>query len=346
MNKVLLNTLYVMSEEPSFVRLDNETVRVERDGESLLRVPLHHLGAIYVRGNTLISSALLRCCAERGIGVVWLSYGERFGGALRAPTSGNILLRLAQYDAYRDEAQRVAIARAVVMGKARNQRNTLLRRARDASGEAEDALRRGAEEIERLLVSLETAHEADRGALMGYEGMASRLYFSCFDAAISASRDTFNFAGRSKRPPRDPLNALLSFLYTLATRDCATALEGVGLDPQLGMLHEVRPGRSSLALDLVEEMRSPLVDRLVLALVNRRQIQPEDFEYRAGGACSMTDSGRRTVLAAYQRRKQREVPHELFQEAVPLGLVPHVQARILARHLRGDLFAYAPFEYR
>ncbi len=338
----LLNTLYILN-QTGYLRLRNDNVRLDVDGDTKIDVPLHHLGAIFVTGGTLVSPPLVQRCTEDGISIVFLSRSGSFAGAVRPPTSGNVLLRLAQFRTYEDTERSLDIARTIVRGKLKNCRNTLLRRARDAEGSAADQLREARASIDALDRRLDAVRDHDEAR--GYEGQGTKHYFSVFSQMLSAS-DAFTFDGRNRRPPRDRVNAMLSFVYTLVLSDCRAAAEGVGLDPQIGFLHEVRPGRPSLALDLMEELRSPLADRLVTTLINRRQVKPEDFRVRPGGAWLLTDDARKQVVVAYQKRKQRQVPHALFSDRIPFGLVPHVQARILARYLRGDIDHYAPFEYR
>lgn len=341
MNKVLLNTLYVLSGE-GFVRLDNENVRITVQDEERGKVPLHHLSAIVVTGHATVSAGLLAACAERGIAVTWLDRRDRYIGSMSGPTTGNVLLRLAQYDAYRDPVRSLAIARSVLEGKAWNSRNTLLRRRRDVQDEAARGVLEEARRLvdaQRAVIGQATTHDA----LRGHEGQIAKHYFGAFDAAVHGTG--FVFEARSRRPPQNAYNALLSFVYTLVTADCKAACEGAGLDPQVGYLHEVRPGRPALALDLVEELRSSFADRLVFTLLNRRQIKLDDFDERPGGAILLRDAARKVVIAAYQERKKAEIPHPLLQQSIPFGLVPHIQARLLARHLRGDLETYTPFIY-
>jgi CRISPR-associated protein Cas1 len=296
-------------------------------------------------GRVSITGEALRRCAAEGRSVTLLDEAGRFQARVIGATSGNVLLRKAQYDAHADKERTAVIARMMVAGKIRNSRNTVLRSAREArKPENAEALRHAAEQMAAMLNSLAEAQEMD--VIRGVEGQAAASYFAAFPRMLSVPTEEFAFRQRTRRPPRDRVNALLSFLYALLTADCVGAVEGVGLDPQFGYLHSLRPGRPALALDLVEEFRSCIADRLVLTLVNRRQIRPEHFLERPGGSAMMTDDGRRLVLAAYQKRKQEEVAHPLLTEPVPLGLVPHLQARLLARHLRGELAEYPPFLIR
>lgn len=340
----ILNTLYVTA-EPAYLHLDHDTVRVEQNRELKLQVPLHHLGAVVCFGDVLVSPALLRRCAEDGRSVVYLDRNGQFGARLEGPTSGNVLLRRDQYAASLDEGRALRIGRNMVAAKIQNARQVALRAAREAENEEDgEALARLAKDQAGVVERLPAA--ADLDTVRGHEGEAARLYFGAFERMLLADREAFRMQGRSRRPPRDRMNALLSFLYTLLLNDCVAAAEGVGLDPQVGFLHTVRPGRPALALDLMEELRAVLADRLALTLVNRRQVTAKDFEERPGGAVRFTDEARKTVVVAYQKRKQDEVQHEAAAQRAPLGLVPHIQARLLARHLRGDMEDYLPFLYR
>jgi CRISPR-associated protein Cas1 len=264
---------------------------------------------------------------------------------VEGPASGNVLLRRAQHLALSDAGATTALARNLAAGKIQNSRQVLLRGGREAAA-AEDAapLQAAAEHLAGLLPALERAATPDE--VRGLEGDAARRYFEVFDRMVKEDREAFALRGRTRRPPRDRMNSLLSFLYTLLRTDCVAAAEGVGLDPQVGFLHALRPGRPALGLDLMEELRPVLADRLALTLVNRRQVTPRDFEERPGGAVSLTEAGRRAVVTAYQQRKQEEVLHPVVGRRTPLGLIAHVQARLLARRLRGDLEAYPPFLYR
>jgi CRISPR-associated protein Cas1 len=340
----ILNTLYVLTQR-AYLHLDHDTVKVKVEGNVKLQVPLHHLGAVCCVGDVAASTALLHRCADDGRSIVFLDQGGRFKARLEGPVSGNVLLRRAQHQALSDPARALAVARHIVAGKVQNARQVLLRGAREAAApEDGPPLQEAARHLAEALPRLEAVQDLDQAR--GVEGDAARAYVGVFSRLVKEDRATFRFAGRSRRPPRDPLNALLSFLYTLLLSDCVASAEGVGLDPQVGYLHALRPGRPALGLDLMEELRPVLADRLALTLVNRRQLTASDFEARPGGAVSLTEAGRRAVVTAYQHRKQEEVQHSVVDQRVPLGLVPHVQARLLARHLRGELDCYVPFLYR
>lgn len=340
--KKLLNTVYVTTEGAS-LRKDGENLVAEVEGEVKARVPLHMLSSVVVFGPILLSPALIGACAGAGITIAVLERNGRFTARIEGPVTGNVLLRRAQY---RTSDSPEDIIRALLLGKVANQRAVLMRSLRDYGSEyASDAraeLITATDRMAQILRNIElTLADADR--LRGMEGEAAALYFSVFDHLIRAPDAAFRWTGRSRRPPLDPMNALLSFLYTLLTHDCRSAAEAVGLDPAVGFLHRDRPGRPSLALDLMEELRPVMVDRLALSLVNRRQLRASDFVTREGGAVMMTDDARKTVLTAWQDRKKEDRLHPFLAEKVPFGLVPFVQAQMLARHLRGDLEAYPPW---
>jgi CRISPR-associated protein Cas1 len=342
--KQLLNTLYVMT-QGAYVCLDHETVKVEVDGKVQMQVPLHHLGAIVTMGNVMLSPFIMGRCADDGRAVVILDWNGRFKCRIVGKTTGNVLLRQAQYEAVRDKEQSTAIARNIVAGKVKNSRQILLRGARETDDREEvESLKKAADVLADALFHLKEATDLDH--VRGLEGESANAYFHVFDRMVKEEdRSTFAMKGRSRRPPLDPINGLLSFLYTLLLNDCITAVEGVGLDSQMGFLHALRPGRPSLGLDMMEEFRSVLADRLALTLINRKQITGKSFEVRPGGATYLNDAGRKEVVVAYQKRKQDEFHHPILDEKVPFGLLPHVQARLLARHLRGDLAAYTPVLY-
>lgn len=342
--KQILNTLYVQT-QGSYLRLDHETLKISIEGKSRFQVPLYHLGGIVMFGNVLISPFLIHRCAEEGRNLVWLSKHGRFRARLSGPTTGNVLLRRAQHQALDQDAATLEIARAIVAGKLQNARHVLMRAAREASSSGDqNKLREAAKQQAKAIRRLSSAEALDE--VRGDEGEAAKAYFAAFGSMVRTDREFFRFSGRTRRPPLDPLNALLSFIYVLLVNECVAACEGVGLDPQMGFLHAIRPGRPSLALDLMEELRAPLADRLVLTLINRGQVQQKDFLARPGGAVNLTDEARKDVLIAYQNRKQDEVPHIITNSTIPFGLVPHIQARLLARHLRGDVPTYQPFLQR
>lgn len=330
----LLNTLYVTTPQ-SYLRLDNDTLRVELEREVRLRVPLHHLHAVVCFGHIALSAPLMHRVAEEGIALVLLDDNGRFKARLEGAQAGNVLLRRAQHLASMDAGLSLALARSFVAGKIRNARAVLQRGAREAKQEAEGTqLTRLADNLAASLRALPASVEID--SVRGIEGEAARQYFSGLPLLVKPDlREDFAMQGRSRRPPRDRFNALISFLYALWMNDCRSALEAVGLDPQIGFLHALRPGRTALALDLMEEFR-PFADRLALTLVNRLQLAAGDFVLREGGAVSLQADARKTVLVAYQQRKQEEIVHPLLAQAIPLGLVPLVQARLLARAIRGE----------
>ncbi len=338
----LQNTLYVLTPD-AYAHLENDTVRIDVEREKRLQVPLHHLGGIVCFGNVLVSPALMHRLADEGKSLVLLDVQGRFKARLEGPVSGNILLRQAQHRSAVDGAFALEFARAIVAGKLKNSRNLLLRAAREAADADEQAqLKRAADNIAASLRA--AAKAADLDALRGVEGEAARGYFAALNLVVKPQmREHFTLDGRTRRPPLDRFNALLSFLYSMLMNDCRSALETVGLDPQLGFLHAVRPGRAALALDLQEEFRAVLADRLALTLINRGQLGPRDFDEREGGAVMLNDSGRRAVITAWQERKQEQVTHALLNMQVPIGIVPFVQARLMARTLRGEMDGYLPY---
>lgn len=338
----LLNTLYVMT-QGAYLHLEGETLVVEIERQKRLQVPLHHLGSVVIFGDIMVSPAALHRCADDGRGVVLLDRRGQFKARLEGSLSGNILLRQAQHRVAATQA--LELARSFVVGKLRNSRQIILRGARDSTSDADqEALRHSGRLLAGHIRRLPAEESLD--GVRGIEGDGARVYFAAVRHLIRPdARQVFSFERRSRRPPLDRFNALISFLYTLLVHDCRTAVEGVGLDAQLGFLHAVRPGRPALALDLMEEFR-PLADRLALTLINRGQLTEKDFELRPGGAVYLSENGRKTVLAAYQKRKQEELNFALLQQPIPVGLLPHIQARLLARVLRGDIESYFPFLIR
>lgn len=337
----LLNTLYLTTPE-TYLRLDNDTLRVELERETRLRVPLHHLSAVVCFGHVNLSAPLMHRLADSGIALVLLDDNGRFKARLEGAVGGNVLLRQAQFQRIADPAFTLDMARACVAGKIKNARQVLLRGAREAKSDDETkALARLADDLAASLRALPAASHLD--ALRGLEGEAARQYFSGLNLLVRPDqRAAFAMDGRTRRPPRDRFNAMLSFLYAMWMNDCRSALEAAGLDPQVGFLHTLRPGRAALALDLMEEFR-PWADRLALTLINRGQLAASDFALREGGGVSLQPDARKAVVVAYQERKKDEINHPLLAQAVPLGLVPLVQARLLARALRDDAAPYVPF---
>ena len=337
----LLNTLYLTTPD-TYLRLDNETLRVEVDHETRLRVPLHHLSAVVCFGYIGLSAPLMHRLAEAGIALVLLDDNGRFKARLEGSVSGNVLLRQAQFQRVADASFTLDMARACVAGKIKNTRQVLQRGAREAkAGDEARTLARLADDLAASLRALPAAASLD--ALRGLEGEAARQYFSGLNLLVRPDQRTaFAMDGRTRRPPRDRFNAMLSCLYAMWMNDCRSALEAAGLDPQVGFLHALRPGRAALALDLMEEFR-PWADRLALTLVNRGQLAANDFVLREGGGVSLQPDARKSVVVAYQERKKDEINHPLLAQSVPLGLVPLVQARLLARALRDDAAPYVPF---
>jgi CRISPR-associated protein Cas1 len=337
----LLNTLYVTNAE-SYLRLDNDTLRVEVDRETRLRVPLHHLQSVVCFGHVNISAPLMHRLADSGTALVLLDDKGRFKARLEGAVSGNVLLRQAQHRRVDDPVFTLDVARACVGGKVRNARQVLQRAARESKDVVEAAqLARAADDLAATVRALPGAQDLD--SLRGLEGEAARQYFAALKLVVRPSqREHFSMDGRTRRPPRDRFNALISFIYAMWMNDCRSALEASGLDPQIGFLHAVRPGRAALALDLVEEFR-PFADRLALSLVNRGQLDAADFIVREGGGVALEGDARKAVVVAYQERKQEELNHPLLAQPLALGLVPIVQARLLARAVRGDAEGYLPF---
>jgi CRISPR-associated protein Cas1 len=337
---VQLNTLFVVTRGAT-VRRDHLTLAVVVDRQTRLTVPVHQLDGVAVFGGVHVTPDAMRLCAEHGVAVSFLTESGRLVCRVDAPGSGNVLLRRAQFRWADAPDRRAAIARCVVAGKVQNARNVLLRAARESGADADrQALQAAINRLADVLPVLAGCADAD--VARGHEGDAARVYFDAFPALVRQQRTDFVFAGRTRRPPLDPVNALLSFAYGLLLHDCAAALTAVGLDASVGFLHVDRPGRPGLALDLMEEFRPLIADRLVLALINRQQVRPDGFQTAEGGAVQMTEATRRAVLATYQQRKREEVTHPVLGQKVPVGRLPFLQARILARHLRGDLESYVP----
>jgi CRISPR-associated protein Cas1 len=336
------NTLYVMTPH-AYAHLENATLRIDVEHEKKLQVPLHHLGGLVCFGDVMVSPALMHRLADEGKSLVLLDISGRFKARLEGPVSGNILLRQAHHRAATDQVFALEFARAVVAGKLKNSRTNLQRGAREATDPDEIAtISRTADNLAASLRAAAVATGLDE--LRGIEGEAARGYFSAMNLIVKVqARASFSLNGRTRRPPLDRFNALISFLYAMLMNDCRSACEAAGLDAQLGFLHAVRPGRAALALDLQEEFRSVLADRLALTLINRGQITAGDFDEREGGAVMLNDKGRRTVVTAWQERKQEEITHPLTDGKVPIGLLPFVQARFIARTIRGEMDGYLPY---
>lgn len=340
----LLNVLHVTS-QGAYVHADGDTVAVKIGSDWKLRIPVHTLEGLVCWGQVSCSPFVLALCCEHGVGISYLTEQGRFLARVSGPVSGNVLLRRQQYRMADNPEASLAIVRMVVTAKIANCRIVLLRAAREIDDTNRQAvLREAASRLSTLgtAAMLATSVEEARGQ----EGAAGQVYFSAFDDMIVGDRQAFRFAGRSRRPPLDRVNALLSFVYALLRHDTESALESVGLDPAVGFLHCDRPGRPSLALDLMEEFRSALADRLVLSLVNRRQLRPDGFVEHEGGGILLTEEARKAVITAWQLRKQEEIEHPFLHERIPLGLVPYTQALILARFIRGGLDGYPAFLWR
>ena len=336
------NTLYVMTEN-AYAHLENATLRIDVEHEKKLQVPLHHLGGLVCFGNVMISPALMHRLADEGTSLVLLSVSGRFKARLEGPVSGNILLRQTHHRVALEPAFTLEFARAVVAGKLKNSRTNLQRGAREAADPQDAAkIKRTADNLAASLRAAAAITSLDE--LRGVEGEAARGYFAALNLIVKPqARAAFALNGRTRRPPLDRFNALISFLYAMLMNDCRSACEAAGLDAQLGFLHAVRPGRAALALDLQEEFRSTIVDRLALTLINRGQIAGDDFDEREGGAVMLNDKGRRIVVTAWQERKQEEITHPLTETKIPIGLLPFIQARFMARTIRGEMEGYLPF---
>ncbi|MEO8927623.1 MAG: type I-C CRISPR-associated endonuclease Cas1c [Caulobacteraceae bacterium] len=341
------NTIYVTSEN-AWLHKDGANLVVEVDGAERGRAPLHMLDGIVSFGRAGASPALMAACAEGGVALSFLTPNGRFLARVEGQRSGNVLLRRAQYRIADDAPRQVSIVRGIVAAKTANQRTVILRALRD-HGETMSAANKDAlAGAERRLADIarRTLLASGVDGLRGLEGEAAASYFAVFDHLILSGDTDFRFTGRSRRPPLDRVNALLSFLYAMLGHDCRSALEAHGLDPQVGFLHADRPGRASLALDLMEELRPMLTDRLALTLINRGQLNVDDFIVEEAGAVRLTDGARKQVLVAWQERKREEIRHPFLGESAPIGLIAHLQAQLLARHLRGDLDGYPGFIWK
>ena len=340
----LLNVLYVTIPDV-YLSLDGENVVVLQGDEKLMRVPLHNLEGIVTFNYTGASPALMGACAKRGIALSFCTVNGRFLADVRGEICGNVILRRKQYRVADDESTSLNVAKNILVGKFFNSRWVLERATRDHAHRLDvKRLKRVSGFLANAIENVQSAK--NYGMLLGIEGEAASQYFSVFNELILTNKDAFVFNGRTRRPPIDNVNALLSFLYTLMTNDVAAALSAVGLDPFVGFLHKDRPGRRSLALDLLEEFRAPIVDRFVLTLINNRQVEGRDFEQKENGAVLLKDKSRKEILTAWQKRKSEQIMHPFLKEKIEWGLVPHTQALLLSRYLRGDLDEYPPFLWK
>ncbi len=342
--KRVKNTLYILTED-AYLTLDGENVVAKRGDEIIGRVPLHTLEGISLFSYAGASPALMGACCERGIQLSFFSPSGRFLAQARGNCSGNVLLKKTQFRVAENETKSLETARYFIVGKIFNSRWVLERAVRDHSIRIDaDAVRSASA---HLADSLKTARECGTlDSLRGVEGDAAAVYYSAFDHMILRDKEAFRFTGRSRRPPKDRTNAMLSLFYSTLARDCSSALLGVGLDPAIGFMHADRPGRDSLALDFMEELRPVFVDRFVLTAINNRLVSPSDFAERETGEIRLTDDARKTLFQAWQERKREQIVHPFTKERIPRGLVPHVQAQLLAKSLRGDLDAHPPFFWK
>lgn len=338
--KKLLNTLYVTSPE-AYLGLDGENVVVKKDDEIAMRLPIHNIEAIIAFNYTGVSPALMKKCTENNVSISFF-IGNRYCGRFVGQENGNVILRKTQYRFSDDADKCLDIARNMILGKVYNERYVVNRAIRDHEMRVKAVkLRHASELLQKAIEKIKSCQGLDE--LRGYEGEAATIYFHVFDELILQNKKQFKFNGRNKRPPLDKVNALLSFVYALMANECAGAAYSVGLDPYVGFMHRDRPGRKSLALDLMEELRSPVADRFVLNLINKRQIAADDFGEMEDHAIVIKDSGRTTVIQRWQEAKQEVIQHPFLKEKMQMGLLPYVQALLLARYLRGDLDAYPPF---
>lgn len=337
--KKLLNTLYITRPE-CYLHKERETVVIKQGDNKLGQFPMLALQNILCFGQVSVSPGLMAACLESDVGLSFFTEFGKFQAQVMGMPKGNVLLRRTQYRWADDEEKSVSVARLMIAAKVGNCRAVLMREQRNHG--ASDALAHAAEKMAALLENIR--HVRNGPQLMGLEGEAASIYFGVLNSLLRSTG--FEFSGRVRRPPGDPVNALLSFAYVLLASECASALAGVGLDPYVGFLHQDRPGRKSLALDLMEELRAPLADRFVLTLINRGQMKLDDFVTEASGAVRLKDDARKTFLTAYQERKKEILKHPYLEESIELGLLPHAQALLLARHLRGDMQCYTPFAVR
>ena len=341
--KKLLNVLFVTTPD-AFVNLENDNVCVKKDNEIILRVPLLNLEQLVLFNYFGATPQLLGECAKRGISISFLSEHGRYLGTFNGESNGNVLLRKEQYR-ISDDSRALDFARNFIFGKLHNQKWVIERAIRDYPLRVDTILlKKQSDFLTTQLKKVLDCKSAD--VLRALEGNAAHLYFSAFDDLILQHKDFFVFQNRNRRPPTDPINAMLSFAYTLLTSECRRALEAVGLDSYVGFFHTDKPGRASLALDLMEELRAHYADRFVLSLINRGEIKEVDFEFQSSGAVFLSDESRKKFLSSWQQRKREEITHPFLKEKMAWGLIPYVQALLLARTIRGDLKEYPPFLWK
>lgn len=343
--KRFLNTLFVMT-QGVYLHKDGQAVAASQGGKILKRLPLHNLGSIVVFGRGQISPYLMNYCAENHIFIAFHREDGRFLARVEGPVSGNVLLRREQFRAADSSERTAAVVRNILLAKLVNSKQVLMRFLRDHQTAENQMILDVAGYLKMTIHKLAYRREWSLDELRGVEGSAAERYFSVFDSLIINGQPVFRFDVRSRRPPMNPVNAMLSFVYAVLGNDTEAALESVGLDPAVGFLHQDRPGRASLALDLLEEFRAFLGDRLVLSLINLKQIKQGDFECCGNGAVRLNENGRKALLSAYQLRKNEQIIHPFTREKVEIGLLFFIQARLLAKHLRGELPQYPPFVWR
>jgi len=335
-----LNTLYITSDD-AYVHKERETFIVKINDQKVFQAPIQSIENIVCFGFKALSPSLMAFCAENNVGISYLLENGKFLARVYGAQQGNVLLRKAQYAISENEYESLKIAKPIIAAKVTNFRSLLLRHQRNHPESSNDEIILAAETMGRRLTSIHQSETLEE--LRGYEGECATLHFGVLSSLITTQQEDFTFTQRSKRPPLDPANALLSFLYAILANDCRSALETVGLDPQVGFLHQDRPGRPSLALDLMEEFRAYLGDRVMLNLINLKQVTIKNFDIRESGEVRISDEARKTLLTAYQKKKQEEITHPFLGEKMTIGLLPHIQAQLLARYIRGDIEDYPPF---
>jgi CRISPR-associated protein Cas1 len=343
--KKLFSTLYV-STQGTYISKERENIVVSLQGKELFRAPIHLIQSVVCFGNVLCSPFFFELCGQNNVSISFLSEFGRFLARVQSPISGNVLLRKQQYKYSEDKNFCLETSKSILFGKLNNSRTVINRALRDHSDKINnsDKLKTVSKNLYSSIEKTSKAQDID--ILRGIEGEAANEYFGVFDNLILNNKQNFFMAGRNRRPPKDNVNCLLSFIYTLLAHEVSSALEGVGLDPQVGFFHKDRPGRPSLALDIMEEFRSVVADRLVLTLINLSQIDSKGFQESPSGGILLDDNNRKTVIDAYRKRKEDEIFHPFFKENMPIGILFHAQSLLLARYIRGDIDAYPPFIWK